>query len=209
MRGIHCLPGKEWWYTKLSRVLAELGEGEGFEDAMVVHAEAMREQLMEMIAIFQPYGHEEWDPESHYRRPADARTVSDRIGHTAIEDGWRYTIGPHGAKPGVSLQVSNVSEHIKYVVFGAPRHEIPFDPKVHFWWGDPQRWPAPDYDAEGKPMGPGYYTYSFISHPGQEPNPFVKKAKDAASGNMADTAREGVAEYLTEMMAKNGLNRIR
>lgn len=203
------MPNKDWWYTRLSAALKALDEGEGFEDAMVRHAEIMRDHLMKMVVLYQPYGHEEWDPDSHYRRPADAKTVSDRIGHTAIEDGWRFAVEPHVGEPGIKLQVKNVSEHILAVVRGAKRHEIPGNPKLHFWWGEPQQWPAPEsHGVTGAPMGPGYYTFSWVDHPGQDPNPFMTLAKDAARGDMAETAKAGVGEYLTELMSASGLRRV-
>jgi len=193
---------KKWWYDTINHTLADLEEGVGFNRAMAAYAETVREQLMQRIVQEQPYGHEEMDAWGHavYAKPPDY-TVSNRIGHTPIEEGWRIEAEGFDDRVGLRLKISNVSQHIKYILEGSPPHDIfpRRHPYLFFWWGAPQQWEPPD----GLPAD--YYRMFSVEHPGQPQNPFVRRAKNLARPEMTDTIKTGVTEYIANLMADSGL----
>ncbi len=202
MRGIRFLPKKAHYWHRLQSVLEDLEQREGYVEQMEPLAMLAMETLMANITREQPYGHEEYDPDGYYA----VGTVSERIGHTPIEDGWRTEI-TEGEGGRIKMRLRNISEHIRYVILGTPPHPEPkTSPFVFFWWGAPQRWPAPEFNRRtGRKMGPGYYKFPMINHPGQDPNPFVARAKDQSRPVMAQGIRLGTAGWVRAVMRRFGL----
>jgi len=169
---------------------------------MNIPARLAMDVLMENVVKGQPHGHTEYDPRGYYA----VGTVSQRIGHTPIEDGWR-TETDYTDDGGLSMRVRNISEHIRYVVSGAAPHPEPkTGPYVFFWWGAPQRWPAPEYhDKTGEKMGPGYYKFPMVTHPGQAANPFFRDAVARSRPRMSINIKNGVADWIADTMWRYGL----
>jgi hypothetical protein len=187
------LPKKNLW-TKLYSAVADLESKRDFSEQMELPATMALDTLMHNIVARQPHGHVEYDPKGYYA----VGTVSERIGHTPIEDGWRTSVEPVGNR--VRTQVKNISEHIKAVVLGAEVHLIPDTaPHVFFWWGKPQRWPA---KAE---TGPGYYKFPVVIHPGQQANPFPADAVSESIPDMKETIKVGVGDWIRNLMSRYGL----
>lgn len=201
MRGIRSLPKKVHFWHKIQSALQDLEEKEGYAEQMEPLAVLAMETLMANITREQPYGHVELDGSGYavYAKP-ERYTVSERIGHTPIEDGWRTEITREG--DGLKMRLRNISEHIRYVILGAKPHLEPkTGPFVFFWWGAPQRWPAPEFNRRtGRKMGPGYYKFPTIDHPGQDPNPFVVRAKEQSKPGMAQGIFSGTAEWIRTIM---------
>jgi len=171
-----------------------------FSEEMELPATMALDTLMRNIVATQPHGHIEHDPMGYYA----VGTVSERIGHTAIEDGWRTSV--EQVDGGVKTQIKNISEHIKHVVLGSPVHPIPdAAPFVFFWWGTPQRWLAPSVSYDGEKMGPGYYKFPVVIHPGQEANPFIPDAVGESIPEMKVAIKAGVSGWIRNLMWRHGL----
>ena len=179
-------------------MLNDLEALDDFSESMDLPAELALEVFMHHIGAEQPIGHEE---------VGYVGSVSARLKETPVSDGWRQEI--EAIKRGVSAKVRNVSEHFRWVVGATKRHDIRGRPKVRFWWGDPHPWPAPDYSYTGLPMGPGWYSYGFVDHPGTAENPFVRKARSLAKPGMTEIVRRGIDIYIDRVITSTGLRRIR
>lgn len=198
------MPKRIW--TKLYSLVAHLEELGDFSEEMSLPAAMAMSTLMQNIEKRQPHGHIELDDKGYAVYAKEPRyTVSSRIGHTPIEEGWRTS--NEEIDGGRRVQIKNVSEHIEHVVLGAPPHPEPkTGPHVFFWWGYPQRWPAPEYNREtGRKMGPGYYQFPVILHPGQAANPFVRDAIQESIPGMRDAVVFGVTGWLRRAMSRFGL----
>jgi len=163
---------------------------EGFAARINPQVALARDILLSQISVEEPRGH----VEEIYNT-----TVSKRIGHKPISEGWRTSI--EEIDGGVSLSVRNVSQHILAVLKGVPPHR---EPKkgyalMYFWWGFPHRWPARDGGVPGERM------FMVVSHPGTAPNPFVARAKQAARLEMKDAIAVGVRNYIRQAFLEHGL----
>ena len=192
------MPKKNLW-TRIYSALADLNYKFDFAEEMELPAAMALDVLMKNIIKQQPHGHQEYDPKGYYA----VGTVSERIGHTPIEDGWRTSI--EHTENGLKTQIKNVSQHISVVITGTEKKEysIPsMAPSVFFWWGRPQRWPPLD----GR--DPGYRRFPLVhpvTHPGQEENPFVARALHGSIPDMKHSVSWGVRGWLRRLMSNHGL----
>lgn len=188
-------------WTRIMSAIADLASLEGYAERMRLPAEAAMEVMMHHLEAQQPLGHDEV-------QQGGTGKVSDRLGHTPIEKGWREEAELLGK--GVHIKITNISEHFAPVVEGAIDHDIDGTRgSLVFWWGDPHPWPAPEVSYTGLPMGPGLYAFPGVDHPGQPPNPFVRNAKDLAEPGMTDRIRSGTEHYIWDTLAAAGLRRVR
>lgn len=191
---------KQLPWTVFWSALNDLDALEGFSERMNLPAEMALEVLMHNIEARQPIGHDE-------QQKGGTGRVSDRLGHTPIEKGWREDVTAVG--DGIKIRVKNISQHFAPVVEGAARHPIYGNPQMIFWWGDPHPWPAPEVSYSGIPMGPGVYAFEFIDHPGQSGNPFVRTAKQVSLPEMRRRIQIGVESYIQDMLESAGLRRVK
>ena len=166
---------------------------EGFADSLEPSVILARHALIFSIMDEQPYGHTE---------ELYGTTVSQRLNHTPISDGWRSVI--QEVAHGIKLSLSNVSEHVLAVLGGTPRHWEPMTgaARMYFWWGHPHRWPQKD------DLPPGPRLFRVVDHPGASPNPFLSRAKDRATPSMRDHIKSGVADYIRQQFIAAGLREV-
>ena len=181
--------------------IQDLADLEGYAERMRLPAEMAMEVMMHHLEAQQPLGHDEV-------QEGGTGKVSDRLGHTPIEKGWREEVRLLGDS--VSIKITNISEHFAPVVEGAVDHPISGTKgSLVFWWGSPHPWPAPEVSYTGLPMGPGLYAFPGVDHPGQQANPFVKNAKDLAVPGMTDRIRSGTVHYIWDTLEDAGVRRRR
>lgn len=185
-------------WMKLYSAMIDLERKRDFASVLEFPAAMAMNALLVNITKRQPHGHIEYDPRGYYA----VGTVSERVGHTPIEDGWRSGVSTD-ENDDVGFTIRNISEHIRWVVWGAEEHFIPEDaPFVFFWWGKPQPWPAPSVNKHtGEEMGPGYYKFSMVDHPGiKKPNPFISEAKEDTRGDMRHEIKHGVETWIMALL---------
>jgi len=191
----------------INKLDGQFGNLGGFKSYAEFAGELCTQTMLRYIVLEQPHGHIE---------EIYGDTVSARLGHTPIADGWRpsveyfYDVGSSGASTGVNVKLENISEHIRWVIGGAPQHRIPSDrkgqKKLLFWWGAPHRCPAKDGDD------PGARVFKWVNHPGitnQTKNPFVRRAADAAIPTMSTHVKGQVSDYIRDMMNSYGLKEVK
>lgn len=187
----------------LQAIVGRLSGLGGFEDYAEKAGELCTQTMLRYIVLEQPYGH----IEEFY-----GDTVSNRLRHTPIADGWRpeterfWDAGSAGAV----VRLKNVSEHIRWVIEGTQKHDylIPYGGdgprKLLFWWGEPHRWPAKDGEEAGLRI------FKRITHPGiVQGNKFVERAADAARPEMSEAVKTQVSNYIRDFMISNGLKEVK
>lgn len=188
------------YLSDLQAVIGRMTGLPGFEDYAERAAQLSIETMLQHIILEQPYGH----VEKIYKD-----TVSNRIHHTPISDGWRPSVDTFSgnARAGATVRFENVSEHIRWVMEGAPEHTIPFGGdgpnRLLFWWGEPHRWPPKDGDP------PGERIFKNVQHPGiPEGNRFMDRAAGAAEPEISEVVKANVSNYIRDFMIQNGLKEV-
>lgn len=187
----------KYWLDVFQNALDKLNSTEDFQQAMDEPQRLAAATFLYYIEEVQPLGHTE-HPFEIGGKSYGGTTVSERLGHTPIQDGYRTVV--EKIDGGSSLKISNVSQHIKWIISGAPKHDEPrgFGWLV-FWWGEPQRWPAKDR----RPAGPRVRGH--VDHPGIIPYNFPRIAAESAAGPIEDGYVAGVSGYIRNAMASSGL----
>lgn len=116
-------------------------------------------------------------------------TVSQRLGHTPISQGWRLG-NLMNTGTGYKFAVKNISEHVWFNLLGTKPHPEPKEFRwfLVFWWGSPLRWPPKDE----RPPGPRVFIS--VNHPGAKPNPFHRQMIEEEKGNWLATLKRNIIE---------------
>lgn len=174
---------RKHWLTWARDVINRIFKKEGFTENLSEAGDRALEILMEQVRQLQPTGHVEHDRNE---------TVSKRLNHTPISKGWKSTVEVD-SEENVTIRISNLSEHIEWVVKGTGDHEIPYGDlpyPLSFWWGAPHRWPPKDGDP------PGQRAFKSVHHPGATPNPFMNTAIDNSRDRVRSILSGAVVEWL-------------
>lgn len=188
---------------------------EEFEDDLD-HA---RDIVMGHLEREQPYGRFEpavefYDKYGNITYQRAGSFPSDRMGHTPISEGWRTETVRQGDR--MSLQFTNVSEHIFYILNSDGRGiggDSPYKDSwrsdehgkgpVVFWWGSPLPWhPSP-------PAQPGSNIFAYTERKRPEVNNFVERAIDEAYYEVSGTIQEGMSRVLIEVIQSHSGYRYR
>jgi hypothetical protein len=189
----------------LSALLYRANVLTGFEDYAEQAGELCIQTMLRYILIEQPHGHVEMEWETPKGQVMGGTTVSERLHHTPISEGWVSSTTPFREQTSVGTLVrfENVSEHIRFILEGTKEHPIPYGfGQVAFWWGEPHRWPPRD------DLPPGPRIFQSVQHPGVTENPFVERAAEAAQPEMSDAVKYQVSNYIRDLFS-DGLREVK
>lgn len=185
--------------------------GPSWEDRMEDDLDRARDIIMAHIEAEQPYGQFEEavefrDGKGNVTFERKGQYPSVRTGHTPISEGWRTLIERDSNT--ISLQFSNVSEHIWWVMGFKDKSRTlvkdkwsePLNPPAPmvFWWGEPQSWPHRDGGFAGSRI------YGTIDRKKSIPDDFIGRSMARAGPEISAVIQEGIGDYLIEVIERAG-----